>query len=256
MSGTVVGVIQANPNGLLHIQRHWYLSTDGGAYVDFNRVFPGKEDGNAAQVHAYKLWNNLWAGNTDFVIDLHTQTTDAEFPLFIYADYSVKGVKQLAEAIPADIIKVDTPDTNGAEFGQNTPGAVENVFNAQNIPSITLEVGGPRVYQKNNIDRALEGIYNILKIKKIISGKVGNTSKNVNTYIGEEMIYVKATVGGYAEILVKLGDKVEKGHEVAIQRNYFGEIIMRYTVPKKGIIATVGTGATREPGSTLVYILV
>lgn len=255
LSGAIVGVVQANPNALLHIHRHWYSSNWGGEYINLNRVFPGQKDGNAAEVHAYKLWNYLYLNNADYVIDLHTQTTDTEFPVFIYADYSVPNVQELAELFPADIIKVDMLNQLEDEQSNNCTGTVEYMFNSVNIPVITLEMGAPRSYQERSIQIALEGIHNILINAKMIKGKIGRTAASVNTFIGKDMHVIHALVGGYAELAVKLGDKVEKGQKVAIQRNVFGDIIKTYFSPYNGIVASIGTGAIREQGGMLAYIL-
>ena len=255
LSGTVIGVMQANPNGLMHVHRKWHLSTDGGDSVDMNRVFPGKIDGNAAQVHAYKLWNDLWGGNADYVVDLHTQSTDTEFGVFIYADYTIPGVQELAELIPANHIKIDSPQQAKPDNGGEISGAVENVFNAHGIPAITLELGGPRSYQMSAINPAVEGITNIMLSKKMLEGKIGKTAKDAETYIGKHMDTIKATAGGYAEIKVKIGEKVTQEQIVAIQRNPFGDIIQEYSALSDGVVASISTGATREPGATLVYIL-
>lgn len=247
LNGTVVGVLQASPNSLTHITRTWHLSTDGGFSEDMNRQFPGKEKGNTAQVHAYKLFNNLYLGNADYAIDLHTQSTDTAYPLFIYADYRLPAVQHLAELIPADQIKIDD--------GEGDAGALENALDKANIPTITLEIGEGRIYQPELINRAIQGINNVMIDNKMIKGSIGLTASSYNTYIANDMVSVRAQVGGYAEILVKIGDNVTTGQKIAIQRNPFGDIIKEYTAPISGKVLSVGTGATRENGGLLVRIL-
>ena len=247
LNGVVMGVVQASPNSLLHISRNWHSSTDGGEMINMNRVYPGKVDGNSGEVHAYKLWNGLYLGNIDVVIDLHTQSTDTEYPLFIYADYTNPGVQHIAELVPADQIQVDE--------GGEVQGAVENAFNYINIPAITIEIGGPRQYQVEYINRAIDGINNILIDQKLIEGQIGQTAKEFGTFIARNSISVNATVGGYAEILVEIGNVVCKGQEVALQRNPFGDIIQRYTAPNAGVVSSIATGAIREHGGLLVRII-
>ena len=245
LSGCVIGVLQASPNSLMHINRNWFLSGDGGGTENMNRIFPGKRTGNSAELQAYLLWNNLWGGNADYVIDLHTQSTDVGYPLFIYADYRMPAVKKMAELIPADQIKID----------QGELGSVETTFDQNKIPAITLEVGQARMYQPELIERADEGINNVMVELNMINGEIGRTAKTFGSYVGNEMLSVKATQGGYAEIFVKIGDNVTKGQKIAIQRNPFGDIIQEYTAPASGKVLSIGTGATREPGGMLVGIL-
>ena len=244
LSGTVTAVVQASPGALMHVNRKWYLSTDGGDLVDMNRIMPGKAKGNTAEVHADKLSNNLWAGNADQAIDLHTQSTDTEYPVFIYADYRMPEVQRLAELIPADQIKADP----------GSRGNVEGEFVFNKIPAITLEMGNGRVYEPERIDRSVEGVRNVLIDMKMLDGKMGRTAKDYGTFIGNDMTSVRATRGGYAEILVKIGDDVKKGDKIAVQRNPFGDVIQEYTAPRDGKVLSVGTGATREAGALLVRI--
>lgn len=245
LSGAVVGVVQASPGALMHVNRKWYLSTDGGDLVDMNRIMPGKPRGNTAEVHADKLWSNLWNGNADQMIDLHTQSTDTEYPVFIYADYRMPEVQRLAELIPADQIKADP----------GSRGNVEGEFVFAKIPAITLEMGNGRVYEPERIDRAVEGINNVLIDMQMIDGKMGRTAKTFGTYIGNDMTSIRASRGGYAEIMVKIGDNVKKGEKVAVQRNPFGDVIQEYTATRDGKVLSTGTGATREAGALLVRIL-
>ena len=245
LSGTVIGVVQASPNALLHISRNWHLSTDGGKSENMNRLFPGKVTGNTAEIQAYKLWNDLWSGNADYVIDMHSQSTDTEYGLFIYADAHIKQAQQLAKLFPADHIIFDNGDN----------GTVENTFGDADIPAITLEIGGGRQFQPEYVDRAVEGIHNVMVDLNMLEGEVQRTAKDYGTYIGDETDSVYAEVGGYAEVLVEIGDKVSKGQVIALQRNPFGDITKKYEAPMKGHVVSVGTGATREAGGLLVRIL-
>ncbi|MCC6757887.1 MAG: succinylglutamate desuccinylase/aspartoacylase family protein, partial [Arenimonas sp.] len=61
--------------------------------------------------------------------------------------------------------------------------------------------------------------------------------------------------GGFAEILVTLGQDVKAGQELAVQRNGFGDITARYTAPEDGRVASIATDPVREPGSLLVRLI-
>ena len=245
LSGVIIGVLQAAPNALMHISRNWYLSTDGGCYENMNRLFPGKADGNTAELHAYKLWNELWHDNVDLVIDLHAQSTDTAYPFFMYADLSIPEIKELALQFPADQIYDD----------KDAMGTVEGTFDAYGIPAVTLELGSPRIFEPDYINRAIEGISNVMNTNGMLKNVPGRTAERFGTKIGNTLTSVKAEVGGYAEIMVQIGEQVNKGQSLALQRNPFGDIIRAYTAPLDGIVASIGTGATREPGGLLVRLL-
>lgn len=245
VSGAVVGVFQASPNSLMHISRNWYMATDSGEYENMNRLFPGKQNGNTAQVQAYKLWNDLWKGNAQYVIDLHTQSTDTNYPLMVYADYRVSSAQQMAELIPADQIKKDPGEK----------GSVETTFIEAGIPAITVEIGKGREYQPEYVNRTVTGINNIMISLGIIKGSITQTAKTQGAFTGNDMTSVRASTGGYAEVLVSVGDNVKKDQLIAIQTNPFGDLIKEYKSPVDGKVLSTGSGATREAGGLLVRIL-
>jgi predicted deacylase len=245
LSGSVIAIIGANSTGLLANSRYFQLQHDSGGGVDFNRIWPGKADGNAAEQQVHRIFNGIWSGNADTVIDLHTQSTGTAYPLYIYADYRVAGVKTLAELFPADIIKIDPGE----------PGAAEQAFNDAGMASITLEIGAAKVYQPELIARALVGVENVLKAYGILPGKLGRDAKAQRSFIGNQTRSIRAEGGGFAEVLVALNQDVKAGQLLALQRNGFGDITARYTAPFDARIASVGTDPLREPGSLLVRLI-
>lgn len=245
MSGSVVAVIGANSTGLLNNSRYFRLQGDSGSGVDFNRIWPGKPDGDAAQRQAHRIFDGVWLGNVDAAIDLHTQSTGTTYPLYIYADYRVAGVRDMAESVPADIIKIDSGE----------PGAAEQAFNEAGMPSITLEIGGPKIYQPELIARAVIGIENNLKRLDIIAGTPGRDAARQGSFIGNETRSIRAETGGFAEILVPLKASVASGQLLAIQRNAFGDVIARYFAPWDGVVASISTDPVREPGALLVRLI-
>lgn len=245
LSGSVVAVIGANSTGLLANSRYFKLQHDSGSGIDFNRIWPGKADGNAAEQQVYRLFNDIWLGNVDAAIDLHTQSTGTAYPLYIYADYRVTGVRDLAELIPADIIKIDPGE----------PGAAEQAFNEAGIPSITLEIGAAKSYQPELIARGVTGIENIMKHYGMLPGKSGRNASKQGTFIGNQTRSIRALQGGFSEVLVALNQSVKSGQLLAVQRNGFGDIVARYTAPFDGRVASIATDPLREPGSLLVRLI-
>jgi len=245
LSGSVIAIIGANSTGLLANSRYYQLQHDSGGGVDFNRIWPGKAEGNAAEQQVHRIFNGIWVGNADSVIDLHTQSTGTAYPLYIYADYRVAGVKALAELFPADIIKIDPGE----------PGAAEQAFNDAGMASITLEIGAAKLYQPELIDRALVGVENVLKAYGMLPGKPGRDAKAQRSFIGNQTQSIRADRGGFTEVLVALNQDVNSGQLLAVQRNGFGDIIARYTAPFDARVASIGTDPLREPGSLLVRLI-
>ncbi|MGL5334839.1 MAG: M14 family metallopeptidase [Enterovibrio sp.] len=245
MKGSVVAVIGPNRSGIERVARTWSISTDGGELIDYNRVHPGKETGNAAERQAWLMWNKVYKGNADLVIDYHTQSTGTAYPFFIYADYRNADAKIMAELFPADQIKKDPGES----------GTVETSFIESGIPAITVEAGKPRVYQQDFVDRGLQGALNVLAHYKVIERKISATAHTQKSYIGNDMSSIRATTGGFAQILVKLGDDVKKGQKVALQRNAFGDVVAEYSATMDGKVLSIATDVVREPRALLVRIL-
>src|SRR6516162_3921891 len=90
---------------------------------------------------------------------------------------------------------------------------------------------------------------------RIIAGAMGRTGKDTNIFIGNSGHTVLATHGGFAELLVKLNDKVRVGQKVAMQRNTFGEVVAEYTSEVAGEVTARRSDATAEPDILLITIL-
>lgn len=245
LSGVVVGVTGSNPNAITRVTRNWMSGTDGGETDNFNRLFPGKEKGTAAQQHAWKMWHKLVKGNADYVLDMHTQSTGTSFPFFVYADYRDPRIQQLAELMPADQIKKDPGEG----------GSFETANVEAKIPAITMELGNPRAFDPDMVTRGSEGARNVMVHLKMIDGKIGRTAKSMKAYVANDMSNVRAEIGGYAEVSVKVGDMVKKGQKVAVQLNQFGDVVKEYTAGMDGKVLSVGTDAVREPRALLVRII-
>lgn len=245
LKGAVIGAIGVNPTGMLASNRNYQEESDGGSYEDPNRVWPGKEHGSAAEVHIWKLWNKLWGGNVDLFIDMHTQSRGTAYPLFVYADVRNPKVLAMARLIPADQIKMDP--------GQH--GSAETTFDENQIPAITMEIGSAKLYQWPYIDKSVIGVRNVMIANGMQPGKLGMTAAQAHTYWGNDMTSVRATVGGFAQILVKLDQDVHKGERIALQRNPFGDVIQQYLAPVDGRVLSIGNDPLREPGALLVRIL-
>jgi predicted deacylase len=245
MSGAVMAVFDISRPAMEFIQRKWPTNTLGGSLVDMNRVWPGNENGNITDRQASLVWNRLFKCNVDSVLDFHTAATGSDFTLFIFVDFRKPEARQLAELFPVAQIKNDPGLT----------GTLETAFVEASIPAITVEVGGPRSFDPPKIMACVEGVRNVLAHYGVTHGEVGRTAKESNALVGNDMEVIRATTGGFVELLVKLGEKVAAGQKVAMQRNSFGDVLHEYTASVDGEVAILGTDALKEPGARLVEIL-
>jgi predicted deacylase len=84
---------------------------------------------------------------------------------------------------------------------------------------------------------------------------MGRTAKDAGTFFGDAFHTVRATHGGFLELLVDLRDKVTPGQKVAIQRNSFGEVVKEYASEVGGEVSTIQRDAMIEPGTRVMQIL-
>jgi len=146
MKGTLVAVPVLNPPGYQRRQRAFH---DG---QDLNRLFPGKADGNCGQVYAYNVLEKI-VKNFDYHIDMHTASFGRKNSLYVRADMRHPIAHQMAALQHPQIIVHNTaPD-----------GSLRCAAMANNIPSITVEIGDPLVFHNKYISTALYGVENVMR---------------------------------------------------------------------------------------------
>lgn len=246
LSGTVMAVYDLSRPAKEYTQRRWPIAQKGGSLIDLNRVWPGDEMGEDTPTrHAGLLWNRLFKPNVDIALDYHTASTGGDFTMFIFADFRNPEIRQMAELFPIEQIKNDPGEG----------GSLEMSFVEAGIPVMTIEIGGPRIFDPRKIAMAVEGSMNVLKHYKVIDGAISRTSKEAGTFFGDRFETIRATTGGYLELSVDLKDKVMPGQKVAIQRNSFGDVVAEYSASVTGQVATIARDALTEPGSRIMQIL-
>lgn len=247
LKGTIIGIPGLNIPGLLHGNRSYVMSDDGGSSANLNRVMPGDESkGDATNRFAGRIWQKLWMGNVDYVIDLHAQTRGTAYPTFVYADPRNEKVKLLAEMLTPDIIKYDAGEK----------GSVETEFVRANIPAVTFEIGRAGVWQQDLIDRSIFGIHRVMSALKMADEPAASTLQPLpKSFLGNENTSLRATVGGFVEYKVGLLDVVVKDQLLARQMNAFGETVAEYKAPHDGKVLSVGDEPVREPGALIVRLI-
>jgi predicted deacylase len=246
MSGTVTAVYDVSRPAREGVTRMWPIAQWGGQLIDLNRVWPGNEaGGNAPTRHAGLVFNRLFKPNADVALDFHTAATGGGFTAFIFAKLSKPEIRAMAELYPIEQIKNDP----------GYAGTLETSFVTAGIPSLTIEIGGARYFDKRMVPMFVEGTMNVLKYHKVVPGDIGRTSKDAGTFFGDGFQTVRATHGGFLELKADLRDKVVPGQVIAIQRNSFGEVVHEYKSEVSGEVSTVQRDAMIEPGTRVMQIL-
>lgn len=241
--GTLIAVPGVNQTGMVANRRE-FMSSGRGPSTDLNRIFPGKLNaGTSADRYVGALWHQAFKNNADLAVDIHTQTTGSSYPLFVFADFKNIKAKAMAFALMPDLIKDD----------EGQKGTLETTFMKANIPAVTLEVGGPKAFDQNLIDRATAGLMNLMRTHHMLDGP--SQSADTKPFVGTKHTNVPAQEAGTVHLKVALLDRVEKQQLIAIMVDPFGKETRRYFAPHAGIILSVATDPLREAGATLVRIL-
>ena len=244
LRGTLIVVPGVNQPGMNANNRHFVGSDHGGNMADLNRLFPGRlQGGSSAERYAGQLWHHVFKNNADFAVDLHTQTRGSDYPLFVFADFRNPVSKQMAFDLSPDLIKND----------QGQKGTLETELMRSGVPSVTLEVGGPKRWQPDLVERSVTGLHNVMKGLDMLPGD--KVIAKIEPVVGAASVNIYTDVGGFAYIHVGLKDHVSKGQRVATMVDAYGAELASYYAPYDGVILSVATDPLREPGAMLVRIL-
>jgi len=244
LSGTLIALPGVNQTGLLAGQRSFQSNNAGGKKTDPNRIFPGtRSGGNMAEQYVGAIWQGLLKNNADLAVDIHSQTTGSNYPLFVFADFRNPKARAMAFALQPDLIKNDK--------GQK--GTLETTFIQMSIPAVTFEVGGPKIFENHLVNRAVKGLKNLMVLEGMLEGSFD--TEKPRPFVGSAVTNIKTKEAGTAHVKVKLLDVVEKGQLVAITVDPFGREVRRYFAPHGGRVLSVATDPLSETGSMLVRVL-
>lgn len=245
LSGTLIIVPGVNVPGLLAGTRSYPFTSGTGGGTNLNREMPGSLTSLDPGVrYAAGVWRGILQGNADYAIDLHTQSTGTAYALYLFADYRKKRVKEMAQLLGAQMIKIDT--------GQK--GTVETAFNDVGVPAVTLEIGGAKTFDYPLIALAADGIERFMVAKKMLASERAIPPVPA-AIVGNDSVNIKAVVAGFVTRLKGLLDPVEKDEVIAYSRDPFGRIIHEYKAPVSGHVAAINTDPIREEGALIIRLL-
>jgi predicted deacylase len=246
MKGTVIGIMGSSTPSLQGITRTWMINDLGGAQINPNRTWPGRENGNTVERHSWLITNKIIKGNIDAAVDHHTGGTGTDFAKFIFVYAASPESVTLSKLFPTDQIMLDP----------GYPGTLEYSLATTGIPAMTTELGGARGFHPEMVKMGADGNSNVLVHYGIIDAPLRPTAADVGAFIGDDLESVSAVTGGYVTVLVKLNEQVTKGQKVAVQRNSFGDVVQEYVAPADGRVAIIGTDAATERGGEILTLLV
>jgi len=235
LAGVVVGMPVVNVPAVLLRQRHFFDETD------LNTIMPGREDGNAAQVYAFRITDRL-IRHFDYLVDLHTAGSGRENAFFVRAN-------------------LEDPVTRRMAFLQNAPvaihspasdGSLRGVADTLGIQAITVELGKPQVFEKSIVQFALTGIYHLLYALEMMEGTP--EAPRHETLVCKTSYWVFSDSGGILSVWPEIGDFLQRGEPVASLRNIFGDLIKTYTAPEDGVMIAKSVDPINQTGGRIFHL--
>ncbi|MEY4134967.1 MAG: hypothetical protein RL386_1317 [Bacteroidota bacterium] len=235
LAGVVVGMPVVNVPAVLLRQRHFFDETD------LNTIMPGREDGNAAQVYAFRITDRL-IRHFDYLVDLHTAGSGRENAFFVRAN-------------------LEDPVTRRMAFLQNAPvaihspasdGSLRGVADTLGIQAITVELGKPQVFEKSIVQSALTGIYHLMYALEMMEGTP--QAPRCETLVCKTSYWVFSDSGGILSVWPEIGDYLQRGEPVASLRNIFGDLIKTYTAPEDGVMIGKSVDPINQTGGRIFHL--
>ena len=224
LCGTIVCLPVLNPQGFLTQQRYLPIYDR-----DLNRSFPGRATGTSAQRLAHAIWTNFVVP-CDFGIDFHTSTRGRTNMIHVRADIDDSDVSHLAQAFGTNLIV----------SGRGASGMLRREAAERAIPTITVEMGEAHRFERELIDRALDGVRSTF-------AQYGLYPQDVVTWPGwrtvitdeNETAWLRADAGGIVEMEHERGALVHEGERICTISNPFKTQTVDIHAPFTGLLVGV-----------------
>ncbi len=243
LNGIVIAIPGLNRNGILQNEREFI---DG---EDLNRIFPGKMDGNRSQQFVWQISHKILP-HFDYLIDMHTASFGRVNSYYVRADLSDDNMSKMAVLQDADIIL----DSEGAPSTGNQSSSTRTMraeAMLKGIPTITVELGNPQVFEKVMIERGKKGVRNTMMWLGMVGGEI---EVNTDTKFCEKSFWIYSDVGGFQELMVQLNQVLEKGDRIAIIRDPFGHVLKEYVAPESGVVIGLSRNPITMSGDRIIHL--
>jgi hypothetical protein len=235
LRGILVCVPVVNLHGFLNRTR--YLPDRR----DLNRSFPGNSRGSPASRLADQIFTEI-VRRCQFGIDLHTASAHKINLPHVRADLRHPLSRRLALAFGSEIV-VNAPAS---------PRSLRGAAHARSVPVLTYEGGEPLRFQRDAVERGLDGILNVMSALGMIDRKRGRPPFQI---VARRRAWVRAAQGGILDLRVRPGDLVHKGEEIGVKTNPFGRERATLVAPFTGLVLGATTLPTVSPGDAVVHIV-
>jgi uncharacterized protein len=235
LRGTVVGVVVMNIPGYLANERQ-FLGT-----WDLNHLFPGKVDGNAAEVYVYRFVERV-VRHFDALADLHTASFGRVNSLYIRADMTHPVVGQMAHLMRPQIIVHNPPNDKTLRGHADT----------LNIPSMTVEIGNPQRFNGDFIRRTMAGLRRVMAQHGMVKKRTAKVDPCRVLCRRSRWMYTDK--GGLLDVFPTVTERVKKGDVVAELRDPWGDLVATYKAPNEGIVIGRNVNPVASTGARILHL--
>ena len=234
LKGTIVAVLVVNVPAFLNYERTFDDRTD------MNHIMPGKPNGNIAEVYAHRFMDRI-VGRFQYLIDLHTASFGNINSLYVRADMTDPVSAEMAYLQRPQIILHNPPSDYTLRGSAMEMG----------IPSITVEIGNPQIFQPKQIKASVGGIRRVLCEIGMLARRP--VSQGPSPILCSRSQWLYTDHGGLLEVVHNPTDRIESGDIVARQTNIFGDLICEYRAPEPGVIIGRSANPVGQTGSRILH---
>ena len=234
LSGAVLGVPIVNLQGFRRGSR--YLPDRR----DLNRFFPGNPSGSAASRIAHSFFTEIIV-HCDALIDLHTGSFERANLPQLRADLRNPDVVTLTQGFGATVILHSEP----------AKGTLRFAATAADIPTVTLEAGGPSELELQEVKHGVKGIETLLNTLGML--------KKIRLWGDSEPVYyrstwVRANRGGILLADVALGSTVRQGDLLGTITDPMNNASSKLYSPHSGRIIGMARNQVVMPGFAVFHV--
>jgi predicted deacylase len=240
LCGTLVCLPVLNVPGFLAQERYLPIYDR-----DLNRSFPGREGSTSAKRMAHQIFRNFLAP-CDIGIDFHTSTRGRTNMLHVRADMDDPEAARLARAFGSNVVI----------SSEGPSGTLRREATDCGIPTITIEMGEAHRFQREFIDRGLEGVESVL-------AEYGVHRTNFVKWPGwrtviddaKEKTWIRADAGGLVDMHHDRGSLVYEGDTICTINNPFKTDREPVEAPFTGLLVGVLENPVVYPGNPLCHMV-
>ena len=210
-------------------------------------VFPGDPDGTITRRIAYVVFNEI-IKKSQYHLDLRGGDLIENILIFVYSfetgNKSFDDVtKAMIKAMDIDYY-VNVPEGRGSLVGEANKAGTHSI--------VLIGSKGLGTFDEEEVERCMNGLYNMLKHLKMISGKTETSLEPKQLKFDMQMI--RAKQGGLLYLKCSCGDLVSKGQNLGCIKDLTGKVLQELLSPIDGVLDFTRPSHIIQPGNLIIGI--